>query len=97
MARVTILDPTAPAPDAEPAPGPDAGPLDGKVVGLRSDRTWRSFEWVLDEWQPELETAGAEVRRWVSGNRVGEEGERTRRELEAFAADVDIAVVGLGN
>ena len=37
------------------------------------------------------------MRRWVSGNRVGEEGERTRQELEAFATDVDIAVIGLGN
>ena len=51
MARITILDPTAPAPDIDTDPGPDVGALAGLVVGIRSDRTWRSFEWVADEWE----------------------------------------------
>jgi hypothetical protein len=37
------------------------------------------------------------VRVWVAGNRIGEQGEQTFRELDQFASDVDIAVVGLGN
>ncbi|MCZ7525414.1 MAG: hypothetical protein M5U14_02910 [Acidimicrobiia bacterium] len=97
MARITVLDPTAAPPEVAPDPGPDAGPLAGRTVGLRSDRTWRSFEWVLDEWARELEAAGARLRRWCAGNRVGEEGERTRAELDRFADDVDVAIVGLGN
>jgi hypothetical protein len=95
--RITVLDPTAPPPAQDPDPGPDAGPLAGRVVGLRSDRAWRSYEWVLDEWVPRLEAAGATVRRWEAGNRIGEEGDRTSAELAAFADEVDVAVVGLGN
>lgn len=97
MARVTVLDPTAPPPADEAGPGPDAGPLAGKVVGIRTDRTWRSFEWVADEWADALRAAGAEVRRWCAGNRIGEAGERTAEQLAGFVAEVDVAVVGLGN
>ncbi len=97
MKRVRVLDPTAAPPEVDPDPGPDAGPLTGKTVGLRYDTAWRSYEWVLEEWAPRLEAAGASVRRWVAGNRVGEEGERTAAELGAFASDVDIGIVGLGN
>lgn len=92
-----MLDPTAPARERDPDPGPDAGPLRDRVVGIRYDRTWRSFEWVIDEWRTELEAAGARLRLWCAGNRIGEEGERTRFELDQFAVDVDLAVVGLGN
>ena len=96
MARLMILDPTAPPPSVQHGPGPDAGPLEGRIIGIRSDRTWRSFEWVADEWSTSLTSAGA-VRRWCAGNRIGGEGERTATELEAFAAGVDAAIVGLGN
>jgi hypothetical protein len=97
MARVAVLDPTAPPPESDSDPGPDAGELAGRVVGIRYDRTWRSFLWVIDEWEARLAAEGAEVRRWCAGNRVGDEGLRTAEELEGFAAGVDLAVVGLGN
>jgi len=97
MRRTTILDPTAAAPDTDRDPGPDAGTLDGLVVGIRSDRTWRSFDWVADEWERLLTGEGASVRRWVSGNRIGDEGERTRVELAEFVDGADLAIVGLGN
>ncbi|MEY2424089.1 MAG: hypothetical protein QOI95_4156 [Acidimicrobiaceae bacterium] len=97
MARITILDPTAPAPDIDHDPGPDVAALAGLTVGIRSDRTWRSFEWVADEWERLLIGEGASVNRWVSGNRVGDDGERTRVELAAFVDRADVAVVGLGN
>ena len=96
-ARITVLDPTAPAPADELGPGPDAGPLGGRRVGIRYDETWRSFEWVLDEWAADLRAAGAEVDIWCAGNRIGEEGEQTKAQLDEFAERVDIAVVGLGN
>lgn len=97
MRRVTILDPTTPPPEVDPDPGPDAGTLAGRRIGLRSDRAWRSFEWVLDEWAPRFEAAGATVDRWVAGNRVGDAGQATQAELDAFAQRVDVAIVGLGN
>jgi hypothetical protein len=97
MTRIHVLDPTAPPPADDLGPGPDAGDLPGQVVGIRLDRAWKSFEWVSDEWARRLREAGAAVRLWVAGNRIGEEGETTRRELEEFAAAVDVAIVGLGN
>jgi hypothetical protein len=97
MARITILDPTAHAPDIDRNPGPNAKALNGLVVGIRSDRTWRSFEWVAHEWERLLIGEGATVNRWVSGNRIGDEGERTRVELAEFVALADLAIFGLGN
>jgi hypothetical protein len=97
MGRITVLDPTAPPPQDEAGPGPDAGDLAGRVVGFRSDRTWRSFEWVIDEWARRLRDGGVEVVTWIAGNRIGEEGEKTAHQLAEFAEKVDVAVVGLGN
>ncbi len=97
MQRIQVLDPTASPPEVSDDPGPDAGSLAGKVVGIRYDTTWQCFLQVMDEWVPKLEAAGATVRRWNAGSRIGEEGERTARELREFAEGVDVAVVGLGN
>jgi hypothetical protein len=97
MARIRVLDPTAAPPEVDPDPGPDAGFLRGRTVGIRYDRAWRSFDWVIDEWARQLRSAGADVRSWCAGNRIGDEGERTFAELDAFADAVDVAVVGLGN
>lgn len=97
MGRVRILDPAAAPPATDPDPGPDLGPLAGRRVGLRYDRAWRSWLWVLDEWEPRLRAAGAHVVRLETGNRIGEGGEETFANLAVFAADVDAALVGLGN
>ena len=97
MTRITVLDPTAPPPDLDPDPGPDAGPIEGKVIGIRFDRTWKSFLWAMDEWSHELNKAGAQVRTWCAGNRIGDDGIRTADELEAFSGEVDLALLGLGN
>ena len=97
MARITILDPTAAPPDVDADPGPDAGSLAGRTVGLRWDSPWRSWQWVIDEWAPALEDVGANVRTWLAGGRVGDEGEKTFAELNSFADEVDVAIVGLGN
>ena len=97
MAKITILDPVASPPEVDPDPGPNAGGLQDKVVGLRLDSAWKSYEWVLEIWEPKLVAHGARVVRWVAGNRVGDAGERTSGELKRFAADVDIGIVGLGN
>jgi hypothetical protein len=95
--RVRILDPTAPPPVVDGDPGPDAGVLAGRTVGIRYDNAWRSWKWVLDDWDTRLRAHGAEVARWCAGNRIGDEGEATFAALEQFATDVDIALIGLGN
>ena len=97
MERIRVLDPTATPPEVDTDPGPSAGRLVGKTVGIRFDRTWRSFLFATSEWAARLEAAGAKLRWWEAGSRVGEEGERTRCELEEFTSGVDIAIVGLGN
>jgi hypothetical protein len=97
MRRIAVLDPTAPPPETDRGAGPDVDTLAGSLVGIRLDRTWRSFEWVADEWAQSFGRDGATVRLWCAGNRIGDEGEMTRTELDAFADAVDLAVVGLGN
>ena len=99
MARIAILDPTAAPPQVDPDPGPDLGALAGRCVGFRTDRTWRSFLWVTDEWSRALAAAGARTDAWCSGdgNRTGDARTRVQGELESFAGRVDAAVVGLGN
>ena len=97
MERIRVLDPTAAPPLVSTDPGPSAGSLAGKTVGIRYDQTWQSFLHVMDEWTRRLTAAGATIRLFDAGGRIGEAGERTRKELEEFADAVDIAVVGLGN
>ena len=71
--------------------------LAGKVVGLRLDQSWRSYEIVLDEWQKLLVSQGAIPEVLVTGERVGDEGEQTRADLAEWSRLIDIGVVGLGN
>ena len=67
-------------------------------MGIRYDLTWRSFLWTVDEWTRKLEAAGAEVVPWCSESRQDVKLEdAVLVELENFATDVDIAIVGLGN
>ena len=99
MARIAILDPTAPPPEVDPDPGPDLGALAGRRVGFRYDLTWRSFLWVTDEWMRALGAAGAETGVFCvgDGNRSGGARAETLAGLEAFADRIDAGVVGLGN
>jgi hypothetical protein len=71
--------------------------LAGKVVGLRLDQSWRSYEIVLDVWKRLLVAEGAIPRVLVTGERVGDEGERTRSDLAEWSRLIDVGVVGLGN
>jgi len=96
--RVTILDPRVrPADDAGSPTYDVATSLHGVVVGLRLDRSWRSYMVVVDEWERLLAADGATVRVLVTGERVGPEGETTRADLEEWSKLVDVGVVGLGN
>jgi len=96
---VEILDPRAPAVDVTPvaAVDLDRGLETAPVVGLRLDRTWRSFETVVDAWEQHLERDGASTRRLLVGPRTGPAGERTQHAVDEWARLVDCGVVGLGN
>ena len=93
-----ILDPRVPPDDSPGAPAYDLGrPLAGTTVGLRLDRTWRSYTIVIEEWQRLLAAAGATPRILYTGERVGDAGERTRSDLDDWSRLIDCGVVGLGN
>jgi hypothetical protein len=96
--RITILDPTARPGADDASPTYDLGrSLRDVRVGLRLDRSWRSYEVVIDIWQRLLREDGAVPEVLVVGERVGDEGERTRNDLDDWAKLVDVGVVGLGN
>ena len=98
MARLVILDPTAPPAGGDTWVAPVLGRgLRGVTVGLRLDRSWRSYESVLDAWEPLLRRDGASVERFVVDARVSGAGEQMRSDLAAWSRLVDCAVVGLGN
>jgi hypothetical protein len=98
VGRIRVLDPTTPAEDEAAAKTFDLGrSLKGVTVGLRLDRSWRSYFVVLDTWEELLLRDGAMVKRLVVGERVGTEGEKTRNDLDEWSRLVDCAVVGLGN
>jgi hypothetical protein len=98
VGRIRVLDPTTPAEDEAAAKTFDLGKsLVGVTVGLRLDRSWRSYFVVLDAWEELLVRDGATVKRLIVGERVGAEGERTRNDLDEWSRLVDCAVVGLGN
>jgi hypothetical protein len=95
---VTILDPRVRPPGDVGSPTYDvATSLHGVVVGLRLDHSWRSYMTVVDEWDRMLQADGATVRVLWTGERVGDEGETTRADLEDWSKLVDAGVVGLGN
>jgi len=99
MARITILDPTASPPDVDPHPGPALDAAQGArgAFGLRYDLTWRSFDWVRDEWARMLTEEGAQVTQWCAGDRTGASAESTLAELRGFVADREAVISGLGN
>ena len=99
MSRIRILDPTAPPPDVDADPGPpiEASVMAGGRIGIRYDPTWRSFDWVRDEWARALGEGGATVDAWCAGDRGGEAGSETEAALERFVRSQDVLVSGLGN
>ncbi|MEU8132272.1 UGSC family (seleno)protein [Streptodolium elevatio] len=72
------------------------GPLRGRTVGLRHEGSWRSWITIVEEWQRYLRDDGAEPSVLLAKGRVGDEGERTRKDVAAWAESVDCGVSGLG-
>lgn len=98
MGQLEILLPTPPRAADETSTVFRLGrALSGVVVGLRLDRSWRSYYTVVDVWTEQFEAAGAQVRVLWTGDRAGPEADRTRDDVEEWSRLVEIGVVGLGN
>lgn len=97
MSRITILDPTAPPQEVDADPGPGLATTRGARIGFRFDPTWRSFDWIRDEWARLFAADAADVTHWCAGDRTGEAAEATRSSLQAFLEDRQALVAGLGN
>jgi hypothetical protein len=71
--------------------------LRGKVLGLRADRTWRSFQRFAERARSlARERLGVrDVVLFDPGIRIGTT-EEERRKVAGFVRDVDAAIVGLG-
>ena len=97
MEMIDVIDPTAPAPYAAAQPTPRLASLDGKVLGIRRDRVWRSFTRLSDH------IGGLARTRWRvrdviffdPGVRIGTTDEE-RQKVAGFVRAVDAAIVGLG-
>ena len=97
MPRISILDPTAPPPDVDTDPGPVLGATAAARVGIRYDQTWRSFDWVRNEWAGMFAEDGGSVTQWCAGDRTGEAAESTLGDLRSFVNDREVLISGLGN
>ena len=96
--QIEILLPTAPDSGGDTS---ETWSLDrsveGVVVGLRTDHSWRSYFAVIEVWEDLLRRDGADVRVLWAGDRVGPQGEQTRSDVEDWSRLVECGVVGLGN
>jgi len=94
---IDVLDPTAAsALDLKP-PVAGVDTLRGRVLGIRADRTWVSFQRFAD-YLEEVAPSRWGVNRIVRfdpGVRVGT-SEEERRKVAGFVRDIDAAIVGLG-
>ena len=84
---ITILDPRVIPPRDPETPTYDVGgPIAGKTVGLRLDRSWRSYFVDRRRLGAVLIADGATPKLLWVGERVGGEGEQTRTDLEELVA-----------
>jgi hypothetical protein len=70
--------------------------LPGLVVGIRTDRAWRSWQLIASIWAEYLQRDGARVIEVETGAQIGQPGSDDRKEINELAQVVDFAIVGLG-
>lgn len=70
--------------------------LPGLVVGIRTDRAWRSWQLIASIWAEYLQRDGASVIEVETGAQIGQPGSDDRKEIDELAHAVDFAIVGLG-
>ncbi|MBI3785727.1 MAG: hypothetical protein HY270_20230 [Deltaproteobacteria bacterium] len=100
MARqstIEVLDPTATGPSDLLPLAPPVDTLRGKVLGIRRDRTWRSFTIFADVVRQEAPQRWGvrQVILFDPGVRIGTT-EEERQKVAGFVRGIDAAIVGLG-
>lgn len=97
MTQIEILSPVSVGPEGTNKLAGALPSLAGKRLGIRRDSAWRSFEVFAEELGrlARKELGVAEVVMFDPEARIGTPEQESAR-VEAFAKEVDAAVVGLG-
>jgi len=97
MRTISILSPVALGRHEARSLTPALDTLDGRRLGIRVDRAWRSFQWLAEEVADRARARFrvADVVFFDPETRIGSP-DTEREKLQRFAADVDAAIVGLG-
>jgi hypothetical protein len=97
MNRIEILSPVSLGAGETREPTAGLESLAGRRLGIRRDRTWRSFEIFAEELDrlARDRLGVAEVVMFDAGVRIGTT-EEEKAKIAGFASQVDAAVVGLG-
>jgi hypothetical protein len=97
QSHITVLDPTARGPQTLQALTPPLDTLAGRILGIRVDRTWKSFARFAEVVRAAavLQWRVREVLLFDPGSRVGTSDEE-QRKIAGFVRAVDAAIVGLG-
>jgi hypothetical protein len=94
---IRICLPTVPPSVASSAPAYLVdGPLAGLRVGIRTEGQWRSWLIIAREWSRFLQRDVAHPEVLKTGERVGNEGIKTRRSVQQWVETIDCGIVGLG-
>lgn len=97
MPEIVIYEPVGVPKTAERRLAPRPRDLRGKVVGIRVDRGWMSFDLFSRRIEEKLrnEVGVADVIRYYHKGQVGASAEEGHRERDQFARQVDVVLVGL--
>jgi hypothetical protein len=95
--EIIIYEPAGVPDTKERRLAPRPRDLRGKVVGVRVDRTWMSFDLVMKRVEERLRTeyGVADILRYYHKGQVGQMAREGDKERDEFAKKVDIAIVGL--
>jgi hypothetical protein len=95
--KIDVLDPTAVGAQEMARPAVSLETLRGRVLGIRADRTWLSFQRYADYLEQVVGRCWGvrRVVRFDPGVRTGT-SEEERQKVAGFVRDIDAAIVGLG-